>query len=148
MDELVVIALISISALLGTAMRLTRKYVMKHMKNYSIVFIDAIITGIAMITAALYFGGTHQLQIDIKKLHGKTLAAFIGASLCITISTVIGYELLRTQKLSYLILISTGVGIIATMIAASIFLDEKITFNKMLAVPVLLFGVYLASFST
>ena len=38
MNESVVIALVSITALLGTAMRLTRKYVMKHMKNYSISF--------------------------------------------------------------------------------------------------------------
>ena len=145
MKESVVIALVSITALLGTAMRLTRKYVMKYMKNYSIIFIDAIISGITMIIAALYFGGAHQLQIDLKNLHGKTLAAFIGASLCITISAVIGYNLLRTQKLSYLILVSTGVGLIATIAASSVFLGEKITLNKILAIPFLLFGVYLAS---
>ena len=74
MKESVVIALVSITALLGTAMRLTRKYVMKYMKNYSIIFIDAIISGITMIIAALYFGGAHQLQIDLKNLHSLYLS--------------------------------------------------------------------------
>ena len=44
MDRNTVYGLVTISALLATAMRLTRKYVMKYMNNYSIVFIDAIIT--------------------------------------------------------------------------------------------------------
>ena len=48
MKTTVVYGLITISALLATAIRLTRKYVMKHMKNYSIIIIDAILTGTAM----------------------------------------------------------------------------------------------------
>jgi len=144
MNRNTVYGLVTISALLATAMRLTRKYVMKSMKNYSIVFIDAIITGIAMMSTALYFGGVEQLTKDIAKLHGTTLLAFLGASLCITISTVIGYNLIRSEKLSYLVIVSTGVGVVATMIGSAIFLGEKITKTKLLAVPFLIAGVYLA----
>jgi len=144
MDRNTVYGLVTISALLATAMRLTRKYVMKYMNNYSIVFIDAIISGIAMMVTALYLGGTEQLTKDIAKLHGTTLLAFLGASLCITISTVIGYNLIRSEKLSYLIIVSTGVGVIATIIASAIFLGEKITKLKLLSIPFLLTGVYLA----
>ena len=39
MNKTTVYGLVTITALLGTAMRLTRKYVMRYMKNYSIVFI-------------------------------------------------------------------------------------------------------------
>ena len=144
MNRNTVYGLVTISALLATAMRLTRKYVMKHMKNYSIVFFDAILTGTAMMTTALYMGGFEQLTKDLSKLHGTTLLAFLAASLCITISTVIGYNLLRAEKLSYLIIVSTGVGVIATMFASALFLGEKITKTKLLSIPFLLTGVYLA----
>ena len=144
MNRNTVYALVTISALLATSLDLTRKYVMKHMNNYSIVFIDSILTGITMVSTALYLGGTEQLTKDIAKLHGTTLLAFLGASLCITISTVIGYNLIRSEKLSYLIIVSTGVGVIATIIASAIFLGEKITKLKLLSIPFLLTGVYLA----
>ena len=144
MNKNTVYGLVTISALLATAMRLTRKYVMKHMKNYSIVFIDAILTGTAMMLTALYLGGPEQLTQDLSKLHGNTLLAFMAASLCITISTVIGYNLLRAEKLSYLIIVSTGVGVIATMFASALFLGEKITKTQLLSIPFLLTGVYLA----
>ena len=145
MNTTVVYGLVKISALLATAMRLTRKYVMKYMQNYSIIVIDAIITGAALIITALYMGGLDQLKKDLTKLHGTTLLAFLAASACIVISSVIGYELIRTQKLSYLIIVSTGIGVIATMVASHLFLGDKITTNKMLSIPVLLFGVYLAN---
>lgn len=145
MNTTVVYGLVTISALLATAMRLTRKYVMKYMQNYSIIVIDAIITGSAMIITALYMGGLDQLKKDLTKLHGRTLLAFLAASACIVISSVIGYELIRTQKLSYLIIVSTGIGVVATMIASHLFLGDQITMHKMLSIPVLLLGVYLAN---
>ena len=145
MNTTVVYGLVTISALLATAMRLTRKYVMKYMQNYSIIIIDAIITGAAMIITALYMGGLDQLKKDLTKLHGTTLLAFLAASACIVISSVIGYELIRTQKLSYLIIVSTGIGVIATMAASHLFLGDQITMHKMLSIPVLLLGVYLAN---
>ena len=145
MNTTVVYGLVTISALLATAMRLTRKYVMKYMQNYSIIVIDAIITGTAMIITALYMGGLDQLKKDLTKLHGTTLLAFLAASACIVISSVIGYELIRTQKLSYLIIVSTGIGVIATMAASHLFLGDQITMHKMLSIPVLLLGVYLAN---
>ena len=114
------------------------------MKNYSIIIIDAVLTGTAMILTSLYMGGFKQLKIDLTKLHGTTLLAFLAASGCIVISTIIGYELIRKQKLSYLIIVSTGIGIIATMIGSHLFLGEKITTHKLLAIPILLLGVYLA----
>lgn len=144
MNTTVVYGLVTISALLATAMRLTRKYVMKYMQNYSIIIIDAIITGAAMIITALYMGGHDQLKKDLTKLHGTTLLAFLAASACIVISTVIGYELIRKQKLSYLIIVSTGIGVVATMIASHMFLGDKLTTHKLIAIPVLLLGVYLA----
>jgi len=144
MNTTVVYGLVTISALLATAMRLTRKYVMKYMQNYSIIVIDAIITGTAMIITALYMGGLDQLKKDLTKLHGTTLLAFLAASACIVISSVIGYELIRKQKLSNLIIVSTGIGVVATMIASHMFLGDKLTTHKLIAIPVLLFGVYLA----
>ena len=75
----------------------------------------------------------------------KTFAAFLGATACVAISTIIGYELLATQKLSYLAIISTGVGLTATMAASAMFLGEGITKWKLLAAPILLFAVWLAS---
>tara|TARA_B110000008_G_C16403033_1_gene336548 strand:+ start:23 stop:460 length:438 start_codon:yes stop_codon:yes gene_type:complete len=145
MNTSVVYGLVTISALLATAMRLTRKYVMKYMQNYSIIIIDAIITGAAMIITALYMGGLDQLKKDLTKLHGTTLLAFLAASACIVISSIIGYELIRSQKLSYLIIVSTGIGVIATMIASHLFLGDQLTIHKMLSIPVLLLGVYLAN---
>ena len=145
MNTTVVYGLVTISALLATAMRLTRKYVMKYMQNYSIIVIDAIITGTAMIITAIYMGGLDQLKKDLTKLHGTTLLAFLAASACIVISSVIGYKLIRSQKLSYLIIVSTGIGVIATMIASHLFLGDQITIHKMLSIPVLLLGVYLAN---
>ncbi len=145
MNTTVVYGLVTISALLATAMRLTRKYVMKYMQNYSIIIIDAIITGAAMIITALYMGGLDQLKKDLTKLHGTTLLAFLAASACIVISSIIGYELIRSQKLSYLIIVSTGIGVIATMIASHLFLGDQLTIHKMLSIPVLLLGVYLAN---
>ena len=145
MKTTVVYGLVTISALLATAIRLTRKYVMKHMKNYSIIIIDAILTGTVAVLTALYLGGLDQIKKDLSKLDGTTLLAFLGASICLVISTIIGYTLIRSQKLSYLIIISTGIGIIATMIASHLFLGDKITMHKMLSIPVLLFGVYLAN---
>ena len=144
MNRNTVYVLVTISALLATSLDLTRKYVMKHMNNYSIVFIDSILTGITMVLTALYLGGTEQLVKDIARLHGTTLLAFLTASLCITISTVIGYNLIRSEKLSYLTIIRTGVAVIATIITSAIFLDDKITKSKLLSIPFLITGVYLA----
>ena len=53
MDTRVVYGLVTISALLATAMRLTRKYVMKSMQNYSIIAVDAILSGAAMLITSL-----------------------------------------------------------------------------------------------
>ena len=145
MNTTVVYGLVTISALLATAMRFTRKYVMKYMQNYSIIVIDAIITGTAMIITAIYMGGLDQLKKDLTKLHGRTLLAFLAASACIVISSVIGYKLIRSQKLSYLIIVSTGIGVIATMAASHLVLGDQITIHKMLSIPVLLLGVYLAN---
>lgn len=144
MNKYTVYGLVTISALLATAMRLTRKYVMKYMKNYSIVIIDAIITGFSLICVSLYLGGFEQLKDDLAKLHGTTLWAFLGASAAITISTIIGYNLIRTEKLSYLIIVSTGIGVVATMVASWLFLGDKLTTKKLLSIPFLLAGVYLA----
>ena len=145
MNTTVVYGLVTISALLATAMRLTRKYVMKYMSNYSIIIIDAIITGMAMIITALYMGGLDQLKKDLSKLHGTTFLAFLAASACIVISTIIGYTLIRSQKLSYLIIVSTGIGVIATIATSHMFLGEQITIHKILSIPVLLLGIYLAN---
>ena len=98
MKTTVVYGLVTISALLATAMRLTRKYVMKYMKNYSIIIIDAILTGTVAILTALYLGGLDQLKKDLSKLHGTTLLAFLGASACIVISTIIGYTLMSAGE--------------------------------------------------
>ncbi len=144
MDTKVVYGLVTITALLATAMRLTRKYVMKYMQNYSIIAVDAILTGAAMLITSLYMGGLDQLKKDLTKLHGTTLLAFLAASACIVTSTVIGYELIRKQKLSYLIIVSTGIGVVATMITSHLFLDEKITTHKLISIPILLLVVYLA----
>ena len=144
MNRNTIYILVTISALLTTALDLTRKYVMKHMNNYSIIFIDSILTGITMVLTALYLGGTEQIAKDIAKLHGTRLLAFLAASLCITISTVIGYNLIRSEKLSYLIIIRTGIAIIVTIITSAIFLDDKITKSKLLSIPFLLTGIYLA----
>jgi len=144
MNRHTVYALVVISTLLATALDLTRKYVMKHMNNYSIVFIDSILTGITMVSTALYLGGTEQITKDIAKLHGTTLLAFLTASLCITISTVIGYNLIRSENLDYLIIVKTGVAVVVTIITSAIFLGDKITKSKLLSIPFLITGVYLA----
>ena len=101
MNKFTVIGLVAISALLGTAMQLARKYVMKSMKNYSIIFVDSFITGFTMVCAALYFGGYDTIKKDLNEINGKTLVALFGTSLAITIVSVIGYTLLRTERLSY-----------------------------------------------
>jgi drug/metabolite transporter (DMT)-like permease len=144
MNKSTVYGLMSISALLGTTIRLTQKYLLKHMTIYSIVIIDALFTGVALISTGLYLGGFKQLQTDLSELHGKTLFAFIGTSVSIVLTSIIGYYLLRNQKLSSLILIHTGVDVIVTMILAYILLGDEITKTKLLSIPVLLAGVYLA----
>ena len=144
MNKFAVIGLVAISALLGTAMQLARKYVMKSMDNYSIIFADSFITGFTMVCAALYFGGYDTIKKDLNKINGKTFIALFGTSLAITIVSVIGYTLLRTQRLSYLVIVSTGIGIVATTVAATMFLGDTMTIKKAVALPVLLLGVYLA----
>ncbi len=144
MNRLTVYGLMSISALLGTIIRLTKKYVLKDMTIYSIIVVDALITGIVMISIGLYMGSFKQLQSDLSKLHGKTLGAFLVTSASIVLASIIGYKLLVTQKLSSLILIHTGVDIIVTMFLAYLFLDDNITPTKLLSVLFLSIGVYLA----
>ncbi len=144
MNKSIVYGLVTISALLSTAITLTRKYQMKVMKNYSILFIDTVITGLIMTFAALYLGGIEQFTKDLTKLNGTVLLSFIGASVCTLGAALIGYHLVRSQKLSYLVIVSTGVGVIATMIASHLFLGDKITVTKLLSIPFLLGGVYLA----
>jgi multidrug transporter EmrE-like cation transporter len=144
MNKYTLYGLVTITALLGTAQRLTRKVVMKSMTNYSIIIVDTIITGIALIITGLYLGGTEQLIKDLAKLRGFTLLAFVAAAACVTISSVIALNLIRTEKLSYLVIVSTGVGIIATIASSAIFLGDEITKTKLLSIPFLLTGVYLA----
>ena len=144
MNKLTIYGLMSISSLLGTTIRLTQKYILKHMTIYSIVIIDALFTGIALISTGLYLGGFKQLQTDLSELHGKTLLAFLGTSASIVLTSIIGYYLLRSQKLSSLILIHTGVDVIVTIILAYILLGDEITKTKLLSIPFLLTGVYLA----
>ena len=144
MQQYTVYGLVTITALLATAQRLTRKVVMKSMTNYSIIIIDTIISGMALIIAGLYLGGTEQLIKDLVNLHGITLLAFVVAAACVTISSVIASKLIRTEKLSYLVIVSTGVGVIATIVSSAIFLGDKITKTKLLSIPFLLTGVYLA----
>jgi len=129
---------------MSITIQISRKYVMGFMNNNSIIFIDALITGIAMIGVSLISGGKTQIEKDLSKLHGKTLLVLLVSSICITISTVIGFNLLRSEKLSYLVLVGTGIEIITLMVVSAMVLGEKITMHKILAIPFLLVGIYLA----
>uniref|UniRef100_A0A6C0EMF9 EamA domain-containing protein n=1 Tax=viral metagenome TaxID=1070528 RepID=A0A6C0EMF9_9ZZZZ len=144
MNKSIVYGLVTISALLSTAITLIRKYQMKAMSNHSILFIDTVITGLIMAGASLYIGGVEQFTKDLTKFKGTVLLSFIGASICTLGAALIGYNLVRSQKLSYLVIVSTGVGVIATMLASYMFLGDKITKTKILSIPFLLTGVYLA----
>ena len=144
MNKSIVYGLVTISALLSTTITLTRKYQMKAMSNHSILFIDTVITGLIMASASLYIGGREQITKDLTKFKGTVLLSFIGASICTLGAALIGYHLIRSQKLSYLIIVSTGVGVIATMLASYMFLGDEITKTKLLSIPFLLAGVYLA----
>ena len=136
--------LFTITILMSITIQISRKYVMGFMNNNSIIFIDALITGIAMIGVSLISGGKTQIEKDLSKLHGKTLLVLLVSSICITISTVIGFNLLRSEKLSYLVLVGTGIEIITLMVVSAMVLGEKITMHKILAIPFLLVGIYLA----
>jgi len=101
------------------------------------------VIGLVAISALL--GTAMQLvKKDLNEINGKTFVALFGTSLAITIVSVIGYTLLRTQRLSYLVVVSTGIGIVATTVAATMFLGDTMTIKKAAALPVLLLGVYLA----
>ena len=144
MDKFTVIIMITVISLMGTIRGLVNKYILRYMANSSIIFIDAFIAGFFMIIASIYLGGRKQLNTDLLKLKGNVLLAFIISSILVTISIVMGYKLLKTQDLGYLVLVETGISIIATMIASHLFLGEKITNKKIIAIPFLLIGVYLA----
>ena len=144
MNKYSVYGLISLSALLGTTLRLSQKYALNHMSIYSVIIIEALITGIVLVIAGLYLGGFKKLQTDLTKLNGKTLTSLLVTSASIVIISIIGYNLILSQKLSSLALVHTGVEVIATMVLASMFLGDKITPAKMLAVLFLSIGVYLA----
>jgi len=144
MERFNVYVLVTISTLLMIADDFLLKYMMKSMKNYSIIFINAIIVGTILCFIALYFGGTDQLIEDIGKLRGSTLLIFLVFSFNVAIFKIIEYNLLRSEKLSDLILISTSIGIISTIIISALFLEDKISKSKLLAIPFLLTGAYLA----
>lgn len=74
----------------------------------------------------------------------QTLGVFLLSAFGITISNLIGYQLLQKHELGYLAIFDNSLELIATIIIASILLDEKLTYNKLLAIPILLLGMYVA----
>ena len=143
MDKLLIIGLISIGGLMGTVIQLTRKYLVNKMDIYSIIVIDLFITGFFLLCIALYFGNYTEIKKNIVNMDLQTLGIFLLSAFGITISNIIGYQLLQKHQLGYLVVLDNGIELVTTIIIASILLGEKLTYNKLLAIPILLLGMYI-----
>ena len=102
MNKLLIIGLIAIVGLTKSVIQLTRKYLVSKMDIYSIIAIDLFITGFFLFCTTLYFGNFTKIKKNIVNMDLQTLGVFLLSAFGITISNLIGYQLLQKHELGYL----------------------------------------------
>jgi len=137
----VAVTLVVIASLLGTAVSVSRKYLMKSFSPASIMYIDTIFTSTIILAISIFSAGLSNLNKDLRSLDRSSLAAFVGGSVAISISIFLGLYLLKYNDLGYLTILETGVEIIVAALVGSALLGEKFTRNKIIGLFIVGLGV-------
>ena len=142
----VAVTLVVIASLLGTAVSVSLKYLMKSFSPASIMYIDTIFTSTIILAISIFSAGLSNLNKDLRSLDRSSLAAFVGGSVAISISIFLGLYLLKYNDLGYLTILETGVEIIVAALVGSALLGEKFTRNKIIGLFIVWLGVAILNY--
>ena len=135
--------LVSISVLLRILIDVHRKNLLKDFHFYTLIVFDALITGLFMIMAAFYLKGIDKLLQEIRKLTTHHILILILISFLITSSAILGLQLLKNYNLGELVITTTVVEIFVAMMFDYVYYGKPFTLNKIIAVPILIVGLYI-----
>ena len=135
--------LVSISVFLTILIDVYRKNLLKDFHFYTLIVFDALITGLFMIIAAFYLRGFDKLLKEIKKLTTHHVFILILISFLITSTAILGLKLLKDYNLGDLVIATTVVEIFVAMMFDYVYYGKPFTLNKIIAVPILISGLYI-----
>jgi len=144
MNQFLAIGLIIFIALLGKQVYSHKSNHTKNMSQYSVIFIDSILTGIIMLGTALYYGEFNKFKSDITNLNWETIIIFLIPGIYIRFRGFFN-QLLNTHKLSHLSIVDYAFGLFTTAILSGFLIGQPISHNKIIAIPLLLLGTYFMS---
>ena len=144
MNQFLAIGLIITVALLGKKVYSHKSNHTKNMSRYSVIFIDSILTGLIMLGTALYYGEFYKFKDDITNLDWKTILIFLIPGIYIRFRSFFN-QLLSTHKLSHLSIVDYAFGLLTTAILSGFLVGKPISYNKIIAIPLLLLGTYFMS---
>lgn len=120
-----------------------RKNLLKHYDFYILIIFDALMTGLFMILAALYFGSHNKIVKQVNSLTSNHVLIIILISFLITLNSILGLKLLESYSLGDLVITTTVVEIFVAMIFDYLYYGKSFTFNKLVSIPVLILGLYI-----
>ena len=135
--------LVSISVFLTILIDVYRKNLLKDFHFYTLIVFDALITGLFMIIAAFYLRGFDKFLKEIKKLTTHHVFILILISFLITSTAILGLKLLKDYNLGDLVIATTVVEIFVAMMFDYVYYGKPFTLNKIIAVPILISGLYI-----
>ena len=135
--------LVSISVFLTILIDVYRKNLLKDFHFYTLIIFDALITGLFMIIAAFYLRGFDKFLKEIKKLTTHHVFILILISFLITSTAILGLKLLKDYNLGDLVIATTVVEIFVAMMFDYVYYGKPFTLNKIIAVPILISGLYI-----
>lgn len=135
--------LVSISVFLTILIDVHRKNLLKDFHFYTLIIFDALITGLFMIIAAFYLRGFDKFLKEIKKITTHHVFILILISFLITSTAILGLKLLKDYNLGDLVIATTVVEIFVAMMFDYVYYGKPFTLNKIIAVPILIVGLYI-----
>ena len=134
--------------ILTTLIWLLRKICLNTLTIYEYILVGLILYPLFMISLIYYKEGVSGLKIDFKKFNFKiimylTLIIFLGVN-----SSIYFYNIAQNEDISVAPSLIAGFRILTVFITGVIFLNEKITIKKILALIIILTGLFLFASDT
>ena len=130
------------ASLIGVFMTFGRKYLFKKYDVETVYFIDLILSTIFVLFFLFMFGNTKNIIKNTKLCGLKDWAILIGTSLVLSSTLILGGKILENNDISYLTLLDTEIDVIASVLIAYMFYNEKLTTKKIMGLLLILAGVF------
>jgi len=140
-DVRVIIIFSILSSLAGVFVSFGRQRLFKKYSVETVYLVDLFLTGILVMVAIYLFGNTKNIIPNIQNFNTEDWAIMAGTSLFFAATLLYGGKILQHNNISYLTILDTGVDLLAGVLVAYMFFNEKIRKKKIFGMLLVAAGI-------